>query len=226
MINSKGQCNSCGRDYEGEQLEGQVCPADDDCPSHFEEVGKVHPEHPDYNMNQLEQFLIELSGTSPEKWKGNKRYDGDEDLTIFDFQKFHWSYQCDLDVYCSRADFALIPNENKVILLGFHRELGKLALGWMGPDIKQYPESLQRFHDELDWAIEFDFMLSEAPAVIKGKAPTVLMTSNISGNSLCQIAASLKLNMYLFLGIEQTYDKPDRVIAYENSWQCDDYPEE
>lgn len=38
-----GECRFCGRDYEPD-MNGQ-CPADDDCPSHFEAVGKPHPEH-------------------------------------------------------------------------------------------------------------------------------------------------------------------------------------
>tara|TARA_B100002049_G_scaffold237323_1_gene228062 strand:- start:12924 stop:13100 length:177 start_codon:yes stop_codon:yes gene_type:complete len=45
MINSKGQCDSCGRDFLGENLEGKPCPATDECPSYFEEIGKEHPDH-------------------------------------------------------------------------------------------------------------------------------------------------------------------------------------
>lgn len=45
MIDSKGQCGSCGRDFLGENLEGKPCPATDECPSYFEEIGKEHPDH-------------------------------------------------------------------------------------------------------------------------------------------------------------------------------------
>lgn len=45
MINYKGQCRSCGRNFKGEQLEGNPCPATDDCPSHFEELGKANINH-------------------------------------------------------------------------------------------------------------------------------------------------------------------------------------
>ena len=45
MIDLKGQCGSCGRDFAGESLEGKPCPATDECPSYFEEIGKEHPDH-------------------------------------------------------------------------------------------------------------------------------------------------------------------------------------
>lgn len=53
MINSKGQCNSCGRDFEGEQLEGRHCPVKDDCPSYFEEVGKKYPDQQANQNNKV-----------------------------------------------------------------------------------------------------------------------------------------------------------------------------
>lgn len=39
-----GECRFCGRDYRGE-IESGPCPSDDDCPSHFEAVGREHPDH-------------------------------------------------------------------------------------------------------------------------------------------------------------------------------------
>lgn len=39
-------------------------------------------------MNQLEQFLINSTGTSPEAWRDKVRVDGFEDYTFFDFKDF------------------------------------------------------------------------------------------------------------------------------------------
>lgn len=40
-INSKGICNSCGRDYEGDVAPGAEWPEKVDCPSHVEEQGEL-----------------------------------------------------------------------------------------------------------------------------------------------------------------------------------------
>lgn len=41
------QCQSCGREYALEPGETMTaCPEVDDCPSHWEEIGKEHPDHP------------------------------------------------------------------------------------------------------------------------------------------------------------------------------------
>lgn len=41
-------CGSCGRDFDGDEIlkPGDNCPAYDDCPSHWEEKGREHPQHP------------------------------------------------------------------------------------------------------------------------------------------------------------------------------------
>lgn len=39
-----GKCRFCGREFEPE-LNG-ACPERDDCPSHFEAIGRAHPDHP------------------------------------------------------------------------------------------------------------------------------------------------------------------------------------
>lgn len=48
MLNDKLICQSCGRDFGGddELKPGDKCPATDDCPSYFEEKGRAHPDHP------------------------------------------------------------------------------------------------------------------------------------------------------------------------------------
>jgi hypothetical protein len=53
MLNEKGVCQTCFREFElncaddGEHMlhAGEACPAIDDCPSHFEEKGIMHPDH-------------------------------------------------------------------------------------------------------------------------------------------------------------------------------------
>ena len=43
-------CPCCGRDFGGDEgadaQPGQPCPATDECPSHWEERGIPHPDHP------------------------------------------------------------------------------------------------------------------------------------------------------------------------------------
>jgi hypothetical protein len=43
MQNINTPCPSCGREEDGKWF--KPCPSDD-CPSHWEDKGKVHPQHP------------------------------------------------------------------------------------------------------------------------------------------------------------------------------------
>ena len=106
MIDDNGQCKSCGRDFDGEQLNGQPCPAVDDCPSHFEEIGNPCPNHPDYKMNS--QF--------PAKETGDMSISKADFITEISVMDPDSKEQVELSVYKERQSGGLFAIDNSYIV--------------------------------------------------------------------------------------------------------------
>ena len=87
----------------------------------------------------------------------------------------------------------------------------------MGPVSSDSPEPFKPFFEELEWAVEFNFNIRKTPRTIKAP-PRLLLESNVTGVSLCEIVSALKLDLYLYMGMETSLDYPERARAYEHQF--------